>query len=185
MILTEFLVVVHLSSSPILHKNCLQKLGDHRKNAIAEKQAKSTAFMVAWSECILIIEFMEQQQKPSGNLDTEIQNTVENDSNSDKLLKSMRNCKVVLNRIECDCSAAVTKIDELSECDSSKKKKKHKLKSLPKCSIVLERIDPANLIKYAQKSADKTQQEKTALKRNIPMTRNQAKQQLQNECKKQ
>lgn len=169
----------------------MQKLGDHRNNAIAEKQAKSTAFMVAWSECILIIEFMEQQKQPdssiSDDLDIEIQNrkTVEKDSSIDTLLKSVRDCKVVLNRIECDSSGAMTEIDKLIECDSSKERKELKLKSLQKCNVVLERIDPANLAKCAQKSAGKTQQENTTATRSIRMTRSQTKQQSQNICKKQ
>lgn len=49
-------------SSTVMHKNCLLKLGDPHDNSLAKKQSNSLAFRVAWEECLLIIEFMEQQK---------------------------------------------------------------------------------------------------------------------------
>lgn len=49
------------SSSTIINKRWLLKLGDPHKNTMVEKLSDNAAFRVAWEECIILVKFIEQQ----------------------------------------------------------------------------------------------------------------------------
>lgn len=45
----------------LMHKRWLLKLGDPFENPVAKKSSSSAGFRIAWEECLLLVEFIEQQ----------------------------------------------------------------------------------------------------------------------------
>lgn len=166
-------------SSPLLHKNCLQKLGNCCDNAIAIKQSKSASFMVAWTECLIIIEFMQQYQESLYRAPAE---KCDNPSRQTKK-------QIVANIPKLDA------VIEVKETKDSKNKSRSKdvekktedkenpltteeiVKSMQKCRVVLNRIDIANFINPAATISSNKQQQNIAVgaPKIIRMTRQQTK----------